>query len=47
MYPYDDGDEDLDYIEHRLLAAINRSEDPDEQYELSVELANYRRMFRL
>lgn len=46
MYPYDDGDEDLDSIEHRLLVAINRSEDPNEQYELSVELTNYRRMCR-
>lgn len=46
MYPYEGGDEDLDYVEHKLLVAINRSQDCDEQYELSVELTNYQRMFK-
>lgn len=44
MYPYDN-DEDLDDIEIKLLDAILRSKSPKEQYELSLELRNYWKMF--
>lgn len=45
-YPYKSGDEDLDYVEQKLLVAINRSSDSDECLELNITLNNYRRDYK-